>query len=58
VGRSLLDVPERHPGVQGGSDESVPQSVGADVLVDAGAPGAPVDESPGTVTVHALGVRA
>jgi len=35
----FLDVAERHPGVQGGGDERVPQRVGADRFGDPGAAG-------------------
>jgi hypothetical protein len=48
----LLYVPQRHPGVQGGGDERVPQGVRADVPGDPGAAGEPADDPGGAVPVQ------
>jgi hypothetical protein len=52
MGCGLLHVAQRHPGVEGGGDERVPQRVGADLLGDPGAPGDPADDSGGAVPVQ------
>jgi hypothetical protein len=57
VGCGLLHVPQRHPGVEGGGDERVPQRVGADMLVDSGATGYPPDDPGGAVPVQPPPVR-
>ena len=45
----FLDVAERHPGVEGGGDERMPQRVRPDRLGDCGTDGYPADDPGGTV---------
>jgi len=52
MGCGLLYVAQRHPGVERGGDERVPQRVRSDVLADPGAPGYPADDPPGAVPVQ------
>ena len=52
VGGGFLYVAERDPGVEGGSDEGVPQGVRADVLADARAAGHAPDDAGGAVPVQ------
>ena len=53
----LLDIPQWHPGVEGGGDERVPQRVRADLLGDPGAPGDPADGPGCAVPVQPSPVR-
>jgi hypothetical protein len=53
----LLDVPQRHPGIEGGGDERVSQRVGADVLGDPGPAGDAADDPGGAVPVQPPPVR-
>ena len=53
----LLHVAQRHPGVEGGGDERVPQRVRADLLGDPGAAGDPADDPGGAVPVQPPPVR-
>jgi hypothetical protein len=57
MGRSLLNVPEGHAGVEGGGDEGVTQSVWPDAFGDPGPAGGPADDPPGGVPVKADAVR-
>jgi hypothetical protein len=52
VGSGFLHVPQRHPGIQRGGDERVPQRVRPDRLGDPGAAGDPADDPPGAVPVQ------
>jgi hypothetical protein len=52
VGSGFLHVPQRHPGIQRGGDERVPQRVRPDCLGDPGAAGDPADDPPGAVPVQ------
>jgi hypothetical protein len=52
-----LHVAQRHPGIQGGGDERVPESVGRDGLGDLGAAGDLADDPPGAVPVEPAPVR-
>ena len=52
VGGGLLHVAQRHPGVESGGDESMPQRVRADVLADPGAARDLADDPPGAVPVQ------
>jgi hypothetical protein len=47
----FLDVPERHPGIEGGGDECVPQRMRPDRLGDPGADRDPADDPRGTMPV-------
>jgi hypothetical protein len=49
---SFLHIPQRHPGIKGGGDERVPQSVGSYRLADPGASGNAADDPPRTVAVQ------
>ena len=49
---SFLDVAQRHPRIERGGDERVPQRVGRDGLADPGAAGGLADDPPGTVPVQ------
>jgi hypothetical protein len=49
---SLLHVPQRHPGIQRGGDERMPQRVGRDGLADPGAAGGLADDPSGAVPVQ------
>ena len=51
AGVHVLDVPERHPGVEGGGDERVPQRVRPDRLGDPGAARDSADDPRDTVPV-------
>jgi len=51
-----LHVAQRHPGIQGGSDERVTQRVRADVLGDSGAARDAADDSRRAVPVQAAPV--
>jgi len=48
----LLDIAQRHPGIQGRGDECVPQRVGRDGFGDPGAAGSLADDPPGAVPVQ------
>ena len=52
MGGCLLDIAERHPGIQSGSDERVPERVGHDGLGDPGPAGGLADDPPGAVPVQ------
>ena len=52
VGGGLLDVAQRHAGVQGGGDECVPQRVRPDGLGDPGAARDLADDPPGALPVQ------
>jgi hypothetical protein len=54
----LLYVAQRHPGVEGGCDERVPQRMRADVLGDPGAAGDPADDPGCAVPVQPPPVRS
>ncbi len=54
----LLDIPERHPGVEGGGDERMPQRVRPNRLGDSGAAGQAAHDPGGTVPVQPLSVGA
>ena len=56
--RRLLHVPQRHPGIQRGGDERVPQRVRRDGLGDPGAAGDLADDPPGAVTIQPPPVRS
>ena len=47
-----LDIPERHPGIEGGRNEAVTEAVGGDVLGDPGPFGQASDDPGGGVTVE------
>jgi hypothetical protein len=49
---SLLHIAQRHPGIQRGGDERVPERVRADGLADPGAARDPANNPPGTVPVQ------
>jgi hypothetical protein len=57
MGGGFLHVPQRHPGVECGGDERVPEGVRADVLGDPGAAGDPPDDPRGAVPVQPPSVR-
>ncbi len=48
----LLDVAQRHPGIQRGGDERVPKRVRGDGLGDPGAAGDLADDPPGAMPVQ------
>jgi hypothetical protein len=52
VGSGLLNVAQRHPGVQRRGDKCVPKGVRPHVLADPGPPGDPADNPPGAVPVQ------
>jgi hypothetical protein len=52
-----LDVAQRDPGIQRGSDERVPELMGRDGLADPGPPGGLADDPPGAVLVQPPPVR-
>ena len=54
----FLHIPQRHPGIEGGGDECVPQSVWSYRFADPGASGDAADDPPGTVPVRPRPVRA
>ena len=51
MGGGLLNVAERHAGVERGGNARVPERVRADVLADAGAASDLADDPPGAVPV-------
>jgi hypothetical protein len=53
-----LDIAQRNPGVEGGGDERVPQSVRPDQLGDPAPAGDSADDPGGAVPVQPLPVRA
>ena len=53
----LLHVPQRHPGVERGGDERVPQRVRRDDLGDSRTAGSAADDPPGAVPVQPPPVR-
>jgi len=57
VGCGLLDVAQRHPGVQRRGDKCVPKRVRPHVLADPGPSGDPADDPPGAVPVQPPPVR-
>jgi hypothetical protein len=58
VGGGLLDVAQRHAGVQGGGDERVPERVRSDGLGDPSAARDFADDPPGAVPVQPSPVRS
>jgi hypothetical protein len=54
---SFLDVAQRHPRIERGGDERVPQRVGRDGLGDPGAAGGLADDPAGSVPVQPPPVR-
>jgi hypothetical protein len=51
VGGGFLHVAQRHPGIQRGGDEGVPERVRADGLADPGTADDPADDPPGAMPV-------
>jgi len=58
MGCRLLDVPERNPGIKGGSDESMTKRMGAYRLGDPGSAGHPAHDPRGTVPVQPTAIRS
>jgi len=52
AGGGFLRIPQRHPGVERGGNERVPQGMRADVLGDPGAAGHPADDPGGAMPVQ------
>jgi hypothetical protein len=52
-----LHVAQRHPGIEGGGDERVPQRAGRDGLADPRPAGGLADDPPGAVPVQSSPVR-
>jgi len=53
----FLHIPKRHPGIEGGGDERMPQRVRPDRLGDPGAAGHPAHDPRDTVLVQPLPIK-